>query len=240
MTRITLIIPTGNAPLLLRRLPKNKNHDLCHDDAHKHGQRIDGGIDDRSAVTFDLTIDVVERHRIGSAAAYHTRCTIVPIAQHLDRNPTDEQRRQHGNQEAYPDPQESVSVDNGIEKIGSARQAQSAKIENDAELTQEEVGTIGYVCGEMETGAEGTHQNADDNRATGQTELDGHTHPREIERNKSEDATEEEAAEERRQMRIVELLHFVAQYLSHAFHSIAFAYDRQSVSQLQVQISIGQ
>ena len=89
----------------------------------------------------------------------------------------------------------------------------------------------------MESRAECTHYDADDDRSSCNAEFDRHCHTRELQRYAAEDNAEDDAYLFRQQIRCVESLLLIAENSLHVVHRASFSHNCEFVAELEAKIA---
>ena len=226
-------------PALLRSDEKHER-DLDDDHAQEHADGIDRGVGDRRIVAFDGVVGVVEGHGVGHAAAQQSRYGAEIDLQQPHRRQTHHDDRDERQHEAHAQPENAFGPHDGFEEVRPGVEAQTGEVHRKPQRAQHEVGALRGIGNHVHPGAERADENAHDDRAARQSQFHGDRDARHGDRDASEREAEDQADENRREVRFVEALHGVAEDLLDVADRLRLAHDRQAVAQLQSQVGRGE
>lgn len=115
-------------------LNEAEDDDLCRDDAHEHGERIDGGVCYGGRVVVCHLVGIGECRGIGVAATHHTYDREIIHLVFGAGNDADNQKRYHRDEYAVSNPDRSSDVEDSGCKVLASRNTYGSKEETDADL----------------------------------------------------------------------------------------------------------
>ena len=121
----------------------------------------------------------------------------------------------------------------GVDESRTGLETDAGEEYGDSYLTQHQVGAGRGICDDLELGAEMAHQEAHDERATGQAELDRLGYAGDVDRNAAEQASQGYTYEYRHQVGLVEPLARIAEHLLHSGYALLATDHRHLVSVLE-------
>lgn len=234
--------PLRNAGRSAVRRPLNKAHDqnLNDDDPQEHAYGIDRRVRHGRMIAGDRVVGIVQRHRVGHAAAHD--------AGYLSEIEFEEPQRQGGydndgderEEESQSDPEHSFGAHDRFDEMGARFEPQAGQIERQSQCPEHQVGAQRGVGDDVDAGAEGPDQDAEDDRAACESQFDGEADTRYRERDASQQQAQEQTDENRNQVGFVELFDGIAEDFFDAFDRLRFTHYRQAVAQLQREIGRGE
>ena len=199
--------PLRNAGRSAVRRPLNKAHDqnLNDDDPQEHAYGIDRRVRHGRMIAGDRVVGIVQRHRVGHAAAHD--------AGYLSEIEFEEPQRQGGydndgderEEESQSDPEHSFGAHDRFDEMGARFEPQAGQIERQSQCPEHQVGAQRGVGDDVDAGAEGPDQDAEDDRAACESQFDRETDTRYRERDASQQQAQEQTDENRNQVGFVEL-----------------------------------
>ena len=204
--------PLRNAGRSAVRRPLNKAHDqnLNDDDPQEHAYGIDRRVRHGRMIAGDRVVGIVQRHRVGHAAAHD--------AGYLSEIEFEEPQRQGGydndgderEEESQSDPEHSFGAHDRFDEMGARFEPQAGQIERQSQCPEHQVGAQRGVGDDVDAGAEGPDQDAEDDRAACESQFDGEADTRYRERDASQQQAQEQTDENRNQVGFVELFDGIA------------------------------
>ena len=124
--------------------------------------------------------------------------------------------------------------------MGARFEPQAGQIERQSQCPEHQVGAQRGVGDDVDAGAEGPDQDAEDDRAACESQFHGNRNPGDRHGNASQREAEDQADEHRREVGFVEALDGVAEDFLDVADRLRFAHHGQTVAQLQTQVGGGQ
>ena len=212
---------------------------LCGENAEEHAERIDRAVAYGRGVVSRRLCGVSQsgrvRRRAGNEA--HKREIVQLVADAGDD--ADDEDGQDRDEEAAPNIGQTITGHDGVHERGTGLNTDTGKEEDKAYFTQHQVGTgrrIGHKTGFV---AEAADEDGNDERTTGQTELDGRGNAGQGNGQRTEDNADKDADEDGGEVGMVEALHRVAHHVGHAVDGILGTDDDNLVAHLHAEVAVG-
>ena len=213
---------------------------MRNDHPQEHAQRIDRGVGHRGIVARQCVVGIGQCHGIGHAATQHPHRGAKVRLHRLERHRAYNQHRHQRQHKARAYPQQAFGAEHGLEEVCAGIQSQTSQIERQAQGAKHQIGTARGIGDHVQAWAKGTDEDAHDDGAACQSQLDWRADARQRDWNGSHHQAQHDANEYGHQVRLFQALDGIAQHTLHIVQGGCLAYHGQTVAHLKAQVSRGQ